>query len=339
MPVSVTLKPHAQLGRRHAHDHATVFGELDGVAQQVAQDLSHVNEVAAHHIGQCRVEVHRQVQAAPLGVVAVALDDAEHRIAQAKRRVHHAQRAGVDVLGIEHVVDHAGERARRLADQRHEALLARIEPRAVQQLGQAHHRVQRRAQFVAHQREKLRLGPTALVAGLACRLQLAVALRDRLRQAVEAVVEDGDLAAATGRQARVQVLLAPPHLVHHAHRARQRPHHPALQRRGQQQQHDGDDQRAGDKQAPEQLQHARAPAPRTTRRRRWPAARSRRPPPRHTGCGRADRASWRAPRCTRRAGTRQNNPLTRSQKRHERTTWDVQPPPSGLLRHRHVTRA
>ena len=151
---AVTIAPTAQ-----GHGPAGVV-VLDGVDQQVDEDLAQTHPVCPHHqVGAhlCGVQgdlvAPRQLRDHLQGVVghvaAVLSGDAEW------------QTAGFDARQVQHIPQHRQQVLPRLFNQTHMAALGVAEHGAgvhQQQLGKANHGIERGAQLMAHAREKIALG-------------------------------------------------------------------------------------------------------------------------------------------------------------------------------------
>ncbi len=133
---------------------------LDGVAQQVGQDLLDARFVAQHAPGPA-VDVLLDAQAALFGG---RLDHRQRRIDQWRQLQRHRpqiEHARFDARQVERVVDHVQQVPAGLLDLRGPAALVlgqggpAVQP---EQLRKAEHRVQRCAQFMAHARDELALG-------------------------------------------------------------------------------------------------------------------------------------------------------------------------------------
>ena len=140
------------------HDPAAASVVLDRVRQQVDQHLAQAGGVAA-----CRT-----VGLGDLDDDAVLRRqrfDQRHRLADQHAEVDRAERqlerARFEAREVEHVVDQRKQVVAGSADVAELGELRRVGRAAgldLQQLGEAEHRIERRAQLVAHAREELRLG-------------------------------------------------------------------------------------------------------------------------------------------------------------------------------------
>ena len=147
----------ARAARTRANGHATAFGELDGVADQVVQDL----------LQPVLVRIHRR-QVVRHGVAQRQAAPADQRGSQCQHHVDHhtkihrsdvqAQLVAADLRQIEDVVDQ-GRQARSAGDDEPELvtrLVAKWAAAAVEQrFGQAEYAHERRAQFMRGVGEEL----------------------------------------------------------------------------------------------------------------------------------------------------------------------------------------
>ena len=168
MPVSVTesaiqSRPGAQrraLGGADPERDAALFGELEGVREQVAQHLLQPLRVGAHGRRQGAVDLDQEVELALLGDLPEGALHVVAEVAEADLGDLEADRAGLDLGEVEDVVDEGEEVRAGGVDRLGElALLVREVAFRVlgQELRQDQQRVQRRAQLVAHVGEELRL--------------------------------------------------------------------------------------------------------------------------------------------------------------------------------------
>ena len=149
--------------RRGAHRDAAVLGEFQRIAEKIEQDLPHARRVADQRVVRAGLDRAGQHQALR---GRLRLERAHHAVDQAGEREDRGlelEPAGLDLGEVEHVVDDAQQRVRRVAHRRDGAALRRIEPLPVEHLHHAEHAVHRRADLVAHGGEEGRL---RLVGGL-----------------------------------------------------------------------------------------------------------------------------------------------------------------------------
>ena len=138
--------------------HAARVGELDGVADQVGEDLAQPHLVAQQQDRQSRIDRPGDVDALLVGLRRQQLDDALHAFADRQRRALQLQLVGLDLGEVEDLVDQREQRARRSLDGLGVGLLLRRQLGVAQQRGHAENAVHRRADLVAHRRQEARLG-------------------------------------------------------------------------------------------------------------------------------------------------------------------------------------
>ena len=154
------------LARCHAprvdRDRPAVRRELDRVAEQVEHHLLELQLVARHRADLGR-HVQLQRDALALGALAHHRDAVLEQLARASTAPElELHPPGLDLRQVEDLVDELEQMAPRVADVADVLLLALVElaEHAVQQhVGEADHRVERRAQLVRHAGEELRLVP------------------------------------------------------------------------------------------------------------------------------------------------------------------------------------
>ena len=170
---------HLELGDRAAimHDelHAAGLRELDGVGQQVDQDLAQPLLVGIDHDRQHRRPLEDEIDALGGGLQAEHADQLVEELAEANLVARQIQPAGLDLGDVEHAVDQAGQMIGAAADDAD--LVARLRRQAgvlLQQLRVAEDRVQRRAQFVAEADDIAALGEIGGLGDLLGALQFGV---------------------------------------------------------------------------------------------------------------------------------------------------------------------
>ena len=136
---------------------APALGELDRVAEQVEQHLAHAGRIADQRVVRAGVDVHVEREALDDRLLAERAGDALDQAGQRERGLFQLQPAGLDLGEVEHVVDDAQQRLRRIADGRDGAPLRAVEALALQHVDHAEHAVHRRADLVAHGGEEGRL--------------------------------------------------------------------------------------------------------------------------------------------------------------------------------------
>ena len=147
-----------RLVERHANHHLSGGRELDGVADQVGDDLADAGGVAAdpeRHVG---VDVAHQLEALLVGTQRQRARQVLQHRRQFNRGVFDGEVTGFDLREVEHVVDHGQQRLATGADGLGEAPLFLVETGVEQQAHHAEHTVDRRANLVAHVGEELALG-------------------------------------------------------------------------------------------------------------------------------------------------------------------------------------
>ena len=143
--------------------HAAIERELDGVVRQVDQHLGQPHRVTQQAIGHLRIGAQGELQA--LGARLLAHDGvhlAQH-IGPGKRNRLYFDLASLDLREIKHVIHDALKVLSRLADAVYMALLALVQPRLQGKVAADVDGAQRRANFVAHVRQKLTFGLVGLV--------------------------------------------------------------------------------------------------------------------------------------------------------------------------------
>jgi len=134
------------------------FGELERVADQVADNLPYPQRVAAHSRTYVRCDVQRQSKALDL---RLPFEQPDHRIeqfAQVDVDAFKLQPVGFELGVIEDVIDDAQQLVRRLQCDVEHLALVRCELGRLQQVEHRDDAVERRAHLVAHRGEELALG-------------------------------------------------------------------------------------------------------------------------------------------------------------------------------------
>ncbi len=155
----------------HVHDHLAALRELDRIADQVDQDLAHPSGVADYRHRHLRRDVARQFQPLLLAAQGQRLDRVADLVVQLERNRLQLQLPRLDLGEVEDVVDDSQERfGRQLGHVQVVALLAR-QLRVQGQFGHADDAVHGRADFMAHVRPELALGPVGRLRSLLRLLQ------------------------------------------------------------------------------------------------------------------------------------------------------------------------
>ena len=150
MPVSMTRKrtsdrSSAALGWLDADGHFAGRGELDGVSEEVHQDLPQAPAVAAHHAAGGRGNVAENLNLFLPGLEAHGLHGLFHEPAQIEVLLVQFQLASLDLGEVEDVIDQGQERLAAAAAGLHETTLPLVQPGIAQQFRHADDAVQGRA--------------------------------------------------------------------------------------------------------------------------------------------------------------------------------------------------
>ncbi len=166
------LRREVRLRLRDAQRDATGRGELDRVADEVAEHLRQTMGIAAQHRRHVRRDVAAQVNAFVARAHAERPDQQAHGVAEREVALLEGELARLDLREIEHVVDHGEQDLGRAF--RHVQVLAlhRLQIGAQHQIGHAKHAVHRRADLMAHIREERAFRSRGDLGGLFRVLQL-----------------------------------------------------------------------------------------------------------------------------------------------------------------------
>ena len=173
--------------RLERQPHRAGLGELDGVAQEIEQDLLQAQRIAAHAFGHAGRDIGGELQALGGGLRRQGLGHALDQLDGGEFDAFEVEAAGLDLGEVEDVVDDPQQRRRRIAHRAQRLALLERERRALQHVDHAQDAVHRRADLVAHGGQEGRLG---LVGAF------GVALRVDRRIAGEPRLVVGDLQAA-----------------------------------------------------------------------------------------------------------------------------------------------
>ena len=137
--------------RRHRHvdQHAAAVGELDGVADQIEQQLAQATRVGRHdrrHVGR---DVTADADAFGIGARRQQLDDVVGDLAHRDRLRLEFEAARLDLGIVEQILDQREQRAGRRRDGADIGVLLGRQLGVGQQLGHAHDAVHRRADLMA----------------------------------------------------------------------------------------------------------------------------------------------------------------------------------------------
>ena len=139
--------------------HLAMLGELEGVGQQVAQDLLQAPTVTVDHLRHARLQMGQQAQALDLGHRAQAGVQLHQQVMDIQRLQLELHAPGLDLGQVEHVVDQLQQVVAGLVDDVRmlDLLLAEVAGDVVAQLlAEDQDAVERRAQLVRHVGEELR---------------------------------------------------------------------------------------------------------------------------------------------------------------------------------------
>src|SRR5205823_49622 len=150
-------------------EHFAPRGELDGVADQIHQDLPYAQRIPAQRAVLGRRRRDDELDALRLGGAREQARAFLENLAEIEGQILERDLADVDLRKVQQVVDDLQQHARRGTDGLGEARLGRGEWRAGEELRHADHAVHGRAQLVAHAIEEVALRPHGL-------RELAVAL-------------------------------------------------------------------------------------------------------------------------------------------------------------------
>ncbi|MCW0425169.1 hypothetical protein NB713_003112 [Xanthomonas sacchari] len=143
-----------------------MLGELDGVVEQVQQDLPHPRGVAA------RGDLRRHGVVQGEGEVAAARHRPHHGLqfgdqpAQVERLLFQFQAPGLDPRQVQRIVDQTQQVRARVADRFGVAALPGVQRRGQQQFAHAQHPGHRRAHLVAERGQEAGLGQRGLLGHL-----------------------------------------------------------------------------------------------------------------------------------------------------------------------------
>ncbi len=191
MPVSVTQMSStrrraspagADLDGPHADDDVAALGELDGVADQVDEDLAQPLGVAEDGGGHVRLDPPRQVDAFAMRGERQAGQALAQQGPDVERRPIQLQASRFDLREVEDVVDDPQQRRRRAADGVEIVPLIGRQRRRREQFRHAQHAVHRRADLVAHVGHELALGPARGLGGFLREAQVAGLCGDALAE-------------------------------------------------------------------------------------------------------------------------------------------------------------
>ena len=172
--------------------------ELDRVAGQVEQHLAQPRRVAQQLRGNQRVGEQRQGHILLGGQMVQRVAHPFHHGLRVHGFAVDLEMTGLDLGEVEHVVDDRQQRVGRLAHRLDDLHLRVLEVALLEHVDHAHHAVHRRADLVAHRRQKGGLGTVGLLGVIACSQQLDGTHRDLALQLVAVPLQHGCRALALG---------------------------------------------------------------------------------------------------------------------------------------------
>ena len=156
----------------HARDHFALGRELDGIPHHVQQHLPQTSRIADQRVGHIGGDVIGQLDAFFRGAQGQELGGIADRLAQVEVGFLQVEAAGFDLRKIEHVIDHAEERLGRRLHRLQVLVLLRRQPGLEREPGHAEDGIERRANLMAHVRQKRALGVSGLLRRMLRDLQL-----------------------------------------------------------------------------------------------------------------------------------------------------------------------
>ncbi len=139
------------------------LGELHGIRDQIDQDLLQPASRTGQLVGHGRVELQLQLQAFGERLVRQQLVDLGQERMQVEVHDRRRRAAGLEPGDLQHVVDQLQQRLAGIMGGPDHAVLLGRQGLAGEQLGHAHHGMERRAQLVAHAGEEAALGAASLL--------------------------------------------------------------------------------------------------------------------------------------------------------------------------------
>ena len=153
--------------------HVAARSELDGIADEVGQDLLETDRIAGDSGGDCGVDVEQELQPFLLRLQSQRLEQGAHQIADRERDGFELQLARLDLREVQDVVEDRQQGIGRRLDGDEVIALLRRQLGVEGELCHADDAVHGCADLVAHVGEELALGPA--------RFHRLVARRDEIR--------------------------------------------------------------------------------------------------------------------------------------------------------------
>ena len=154
------VEPHVPLAGvalGDAHHHLTHIGELDGVGQQVGQNLPQALRVARQPARHVMIDDAHQLKVLLVGQRCQQGGDVFDHLVNGEPLFVEVQAARLDTAPVQQVIDHGQQPARRPVQGFEVLLLLGVQGRAPQQIGVSQNAGEGRAQFVAEIGEQGRL--------------------------------------------------------------------------------------------------------------------------------------------------------------------------------------
>jgi hypothetical protein len=199
-------------GGRHVHDDLATFGELDGVAHEVDQDLPQAHGVADEPIRHLGTNAQHQLKVLLIGAHRQRLHALGQQPAQAEVDRLERHLARFDLREVEDLVDDDHQRLGASLDGLEVFALIWTQVRVERELRHADDAVHRRPDLVRHVGEELALCPACRFGRVLRGNELARAERDLLLQ-VLVVMAEQEILLLNLRQHPVEVVDQPTELV------------------------------------------------------------------------------------------------------------------------------
>ena len=147
----------AAAGLGHRQHHPARVGELDGVAEQVEQDLANATGIGRNHLRHVARDMAAHADALGECLGGHQLDDIVGDLARRHGLRLGVETAGLDLRVVEQILDQREQRACRGGNRTDIGALLRRDLGVGEQLGHAHDAVHRRTDLVADRGEETRL--------------------------------------------------------------------------------------------------------------------------------------------------------------------------------------
>ncbi len=148
------------------HDHFSLSGELNGIADQIDQNLAESSGVAFYKGGDAVGDIGNEFQMFLMRGGRKQFEHVVHQYAQVEVGVLQLQLARFDLRKVENVVDDIQERVARSHDRICQTLLLGVQGGLPQECRQSEDAVHGGPNLVAHVREEVRFRDTRGLRGL-----------------------------------------------------------------------------------------------------------------------------------------------------------------------------